>query len=397
MSRHPRHPLEARLYANDGYTLLATSRKFEVSPTGVSIRNLTANAVDGEVIKVAWNGVDIPTSADWVGIYTPGSKKSDYKVLSYTDGSSSGSLSFLLNSGNLIVGETYEMRLYPDVGSVNSAKNEPFVLLCNNYIPPKDRIYYIHNDHLGTPKVLTNSFGQSVWNSMSTPFGSADVNDDVDGDGVAVEFNIRQPGQYYDAESGLYYNYFRYYDPSTGRYITSDPIGLNGGLNTYAYVENNPLGYIDPLGLVGMGSRAATTRTLPLPPGGSTTTFPALPNVKFPSSASDAITNARNNVLCAMAGLCSLNEADDGSDSSSDEGGDSSCNQPKKKSKPKTSGKNGAKDVLSWAKGEKPFEGESGNDFADRLLGDKYGNGNFPKGPKSEHNKIKKWGDRSFF
>ena len=109
--------------------------------------------------------------------------------------------------------------------------------------------YYIHNDHLGTPKMLTNRDGQPVWRSEATPFGKATVNDDVDGDGVAVEFNIRQPGQYYDAESGLYYNYFRYYDPSTGRYITSDPIGLGGGMNTYAYVGGNPLKYSDPSGL----------------------------------------------------------------------------------------------------------------------------------------------------
>lgn len=110
-------------------------------------------------------------------------------------------------------------------------------------------IYYIHNDHLGTPKLLTDNNQNVVWRARSTPFGKAFVDNDVDGDGVEIEFNLRQPGQYYDRESGLYYNYYRYYDPETGRYITSDPIGLRGGINTYAYVENNPLKYIDPLGL----------------------------------------------------------------------------------------------------------------------------------------------------
>ena len=65
--------------------------------------------------------------------------------------------------------------------------------------------------------------------------------------------NIVLPGQYYDQESGLHYNYFRDYDPSTGRYIESDPIGLSGGLNTYVYVYNYPLRYIDPYGLWVLG------------------------------------------------------------------------------------------------------------------------------------------------
>lgn len=61
--------------------------------------------------------------------------------------------------------------------------------------------------------------------------------------------NLRFPGQHYDAETGLHYNYYRYYDPETGRYITSDPIGLLGGLNTYAYSYSNPIMYFDMLGL----------------------------------------------------------------------------------------------------------------------------------------------------
>ena len=67
---------------------------------------------------------------------------------------------------------------------------------------------------------------------------------------MQIIYNLRFPGQYYMPETGLFYNYFRDYDPQTGRYIESDPIGLGGGINTYAYVGNSPLKAIDPFGLM---------------------------------------------------------------------------------------------------------------------------------------------------
>lgn len=96
-------------------------------------------------------------------------------------------------------------------------------------------------DHLGTPQVLTDQNQAVVWQSNSTPFGEEQ--------NPSPQQSLRFPGQYADAESGYSYNYFRDYDPSLGRYVQSDPIGLKGGINTYAYVAGNPLTRIDPLGL----------------------------------------------------------------------------------------------------------------------------------------------------
>jgi RHS repeat-associated protein len=118
------------------------------------------------------------------------------------------------------------------------------------YAPGNERLYYLHTDHLATPRLATDSAQRVVWRHEGEAFGASVPNEDPDGDGQRVTINLRFPGQYYDAETGLHYNWNRYYDPKTGRYITSDPIGLDGGQNTYVYT-NNPLLEVDPEGLMG--------------------------------------------------------------------------------------------------------------------------------------------------
>ena len=115
-------------------------------------------------------------------------------------------------------------------------------------------IVYLHTDQLDTPRLATNSAGTKVWTWEGEAFGDTAASEDPDGDGTLTTVNLRFPGQYYDAETGLHYNWNRYYDPKLGRYITSDPIGIEGGLNTYSYVYNNPLRGIDPTGLMGYGT-----------------------------------------------------------------------------------------------------------------------------------------------
>lgn len=110
-------------------------------------------------------------------------------------------------------------------------------------------LYYIHTDHLNTPRWATGQTGTLIWTWDSDAFGNTTPNEDVDNNGTTLTINHRFPGQYYDHESGLHYNWNRYYDPRSGRYVTSDPIGLNGGLNTFGYVYGNPLRFSDSSGL----------------------------------------------------------------------------------------------------------------------------------------------------
>jgi RHS repeat-associated protein len=110
-------------------------------------------------------------------------------------------------------------------------------------------IYYIHVDHLNTPRLVANQQGQPVWRwDQQEPFGVTMPDENPSGLG-AFEFPLRFPGQYFDKETNLAYNFHRDYDPGTGRYIQSDPIGLRGGPNTFLYVDGNALDGVDPSGL----------------------------------------------------------------------------------------------------------------------------------------------------
>ncbi|WP_442628514.1 RHS repeat-associated core domain-containing protein [Pseudomonas ficuserectae] len=107
----------------------------------------------------------------------------------------------------------------------------------------ENKVYYFHTDQIGTPLEMTDAEGQIVWQAKYRPWGAIEklvVNE--------VEQNLRFQGQYFDVETGLHYNTFRYYDPEIGRFITQDPIGLSGGDNLYLYAPN-PYGWVDPFGL----------------------------------------------------------------------------------------------------------------------------------------------------
>jgi RHS repeat-associated protein len=116
------------------------------------------------------------------------------------------------------------------------------------------RRYCIVTDQLGTPCLVENERGETVWRARIEPYGRTHVHA-----GASIEFNLRFPGHYSDAEIALNYNRFRYYDPALGRYLQSDPWGISGGTNLYAY-RSNPLAQVDVRGL---GEEGDTPRKSP--------------------------------------------------------------------------------------------------------------------------------------
>jgi RHS repeat-associated protein len=115
--------------------------------------------------------------------------------------------------------------------------------------PLNSGIYYIYSDQINAPRLITDEKdNQIVWRwDLTDPFGASPP-DEVSRNKLKFSYNLRFPGQYYDKETNLHYNYYRDYDPQTGRYVQSDPIGLDGGMNTYTYVQGNPVSYVDPTG-----------------------------------------------------------------------------------------------------------------------------------------------------
>ena len=217
---------ELRLFGG-GYALLATSNSFTVNPlrTVSGTVTLGGSALFG-VAFAGTNGVTCTTSdtsgqyscsvpSGWSGSVTPSRSGFSFTPASRT-------------YNNVTTNQTAQDFTAVNVGSA--------------------AVYYIHPDHLNTPRMIANSTGTTVWRwDQGEPFGNDVPNDNPSGAG-AFDFPLRFPGQYFDRETNLAYNYFRDYDPAIGRYAQSDPIGLIGGLNTYSYIRGNPISLTDPRG-----------------------------------------------------------------------------------------------------------------------------------------------------
>jgi RHS repeat-associated protein len=170
------------------------------------------------------------------------------RVRKYNSTGAASTIVFVYDQQGLLLGEYDQngtaIREYVWLGSTPIAMFTPDP--ANGANPPL--VYYFHTDHLNTPRMLVDTAGNQRWNWIAEPFGTTAPNENPQSLGTLTQ-PLRFPGQYADSESGLFYNMARFYDASGGRYTSSDPIGLSGGINTYAYVGGDPVSYVDPNGL----------------------------------------------------------------------------------------------------------------------------------------------------
>ena len=150
----------------------------------------------------------------------------------------------LTNDPNPVRFDGVPPEVEPEKAVVALLASLPGFLVDNAYAQAgSEKTYFFINDHLGTPQKVIDETGVVVWSADYRPFGEANVTVST------LENNFRFPGQYFDRETGLHYNWHRYYGPGVGRYLTADPRGLSSGLNLFAYASNNSLTFYDLLGL----------------------------------------------------------------------------------------------------------------------------------------------------
>jgi RHS repeat-associated protein len=241
------------------YTIAPTSNRM----TGIS------NLGIGYTIDAAGNRTADSTTT-WV--VNARGRVSQVRVIS---GATTTTYNYLINGQNLRVRKTgpssvvpqgTQVFVYDEAGRLigeydnyGRARNEhvwladrPVALIVYTYsgtstTPLTTTYYSVEADHLGTPRLVTDSSQAQRWTWHSAPYGDTQPNEKP-GTPAALVYNLRFPGQYFDKETNNFYNWHRDYESTTGRYIQSDPIGLAGGINTFAYVNGNPLVAADPTG-----------------------------------------------------------------------------------------------------------------------------------------------------
>ena len=217
-----------------------------IDPSGrVSVINSTVNGANYAYTGYAYNAaglrvlrLDMGGETCW--IVANGRKKCDQYMTAVGIG-----VVFVYDQEGQLLGE-YKLQDGSVMREYVWLQGMPVAVIDGTAASPQ--ISYVQTDHLGAPRTVIDRAGVQRWSWVAEPFGNSPPVEDPVGYG-AFTLNLRMPGQYFDVESGLAYNWNRSYDAGLGRYTQSDPIGLQGGINTYAYVGGNPVSYVDPAGL----------------------------------------------------------------------------------------------------------------------------------------------------
>lgn len=189
-----------------------------------------------------------------IGVSLPGGSTASYKYDAFgrrIEKTVDGQTTEFLWQGERLIAESAQSRYRTYIYEPGSFR--PLAML-DGEGPLKATPFYYQLDHLGTPQELTDFSGEIMWSAKYRAYGNLAALDVSN-----IDNPLRFQGQYYDAETGLHYNRHRYYNPTTARYLTPDPVKLAGGLNNYQYVPN-PTGWVDPLGLSCVPSDCPDTR-----------------------------------------------------------------------------------------------------------------------------------------